>query len=138
MTTCRHTVYEQIRVLSNHAVPFLERHERQNSHPNYLIDMKRAMMLGFVLSLAAFGAGCASHTAWHPVTAETGMVYDSTRESSSERWPNAGFEYYRQKYWAPEIETDINQHQRITIQGVETPFVSSAAWPVFSSSDGDM
>jgi hypothetical protein len=100
--------------------------------------MKYAKMLGFVLSLAGFGAGCASPTAWHPVAVDTGLDYDSCRESTSERWPNANFEYYRQKYWAPEIEADINQHQRILIQGVETPFISSSAWPSYSSIESDL
>ena len=84
-----------------------------------------------VLSLAGFGAGCASQKTWHPVEAEAGMVYDSPRQLASERWPDAGYQYYRVRYYAPEIELDINQHQRIANQTVVIPFVSSLA-----SSDG--
>jgi hypothetical protein len=95
--------------------------------------MKYTILL--VLSLAGFGAGCASPSTWHPVQAEVGLVYDSPRKEPSQRWPNASFEYYRQAYWAPEIVADINQHQRLVIQGVETPFVSSLDWPNFGTPD---
>lgn len=86
--------------------------------------MKSAILL--FLALAGFGAGCANQQMWHPAENEV-VDYDSPRQLPSEQWPNAGYEFYRLRHPAPELEADINQHQRILVNGVVVPFVMDSA-----------